>query len=135
MGPKGASMKQLIDDVITIENDGAYAVCLNLDLPNPDNPELIVISGKSLIAALESCDWVETTEQPDSDTRKKDILANIDLAKRYITGHKQHLLDLVDGVPYSDEIGKRVIRRHCENLDFDLRILDRLNAVVDNDKV
>jgi len=47
------------DDVHTIDADVSYAVCLNLNLPNPDNPELIVMSGKSLILALENLDWKE----------------------------------------------------------------------------
>jgi len=55
----------------------------------------------------------------------------IKLMDRYVKAHKQHLLDLVDGVPYSDEMGKKVIRGHCENLDFDLRLLTKLGEIID----
>jgi len=41
----------------TIDADESYSVSLNLGLPNPDNPELIIMRGKHIIAALEECDW------------------------------------------------------------------------------
>lgn len=51
------------DSMHTIDDDVSYAVCLNLDLPNPDNPELIVMSGKTLISTLENLDWKEENSE------------------------------------------------------------------------
>ena len=113
----------------TIDEGELYSVCLNLDLPNPDNPELIILSGKVIIAALEAGDWVET-ENVEPETS---VVSRIDLIQKYITVHRHHLIDLVDGVPYSDEFGKRVIRRHCENLNFDLRLINGLKEAVNTD--
>ena len=47
----------------TIDGDESYAVSLNLDLPNPDNPELIIMRGKDIITALEDCDWGQTDSE------------------------------------------------------------------------
>lgn len=63
-------------------------------------------------------------------TNKDVLLSNLHLIKSYIEIHKQHLLDLVDGVPYSNEFGKKVVRRHCEHLDFDLRQLSTLENII-----